>query len=131
MSVSALGVWSFEGTSIGFPDLKKYSVKGHRNGSWYKLRRVEKALFRASMWFTRVRSYIVSSKVSRMLRAIFQKLSGFKAKAASAGLERAGELKALYGKAGSWATSVMKWLEETGFIIYLGVIKLNEGSYLG
>jgi len=57
-----------------YTDLLASFRKGLRNGNWRKLRRVEKALFMASLWYSRVQGAIINEMVVRMLSMLVDKL---------------------------------------------------------
>ena len=44
--------------------------KGLRNGNWRKLRRVEKALYMASLWYAKVRGAIMNETLVGMLAVL-------------------------------------------------------------
>jgi len=48
--------------------------KGSRNGNWRKLRRVEKALYMAALWYSRVQGAIMNETLVGMLAVLVDKL---------------------------------------------------------
>jgi len=48
--------------------------KGLRNGNWRKLRGVEKALYRAVLWYSRVRGAIMNENLVGKLSVLVDKL---------------------------------------------------------
>jgi hypothetical protein len=48
--------------------------KGLRNGNWRKLSRLEQALVRASLWYSRVQGAIINEMLVRMLSVLVDKL---------------------------------------------------------
>jgi len=72
--------------------------KGLRNGNWRKLRRLEKALYQTSLWYSRVQG------------AIINETSG--ARVFKRGYEKAVELLNKGEGIFAWAPSLRKWLKE-------------------
>ena len=80
--------------------------KGMRNGNWRKLRRVEKALYMASMWYARVRGAIINEKLVSKLAALVDKLKATSgARVFKRGYEKAIELLNNCGDIFAWAPS--------------------------
>ena len=48
--------------------------KGLRNGNWHKLRRVEQALVRASLWYTKGQGVILNETLVSKLSTLVDKL---------------------------------------------------------
>ena len=48
--------------------------KGLRSGNWRKLRRVEKALYRAALWYSRVQGAIINDELMKKLSVLMDKL---------------------------------------------------------
>ncbi|MDF2954397.1 MAG: hypothetical protein OD815_000013 [Candidatus Alkanophagales archaeon MCA70_species_2] len=97
--------------------------KGLRNGNWRRLGRLEKALYMASLWYARVRGFIVNELVVRKLKALVDKLTEtVREKIFMRGLERAMEILEKYEERGvfAWAPSVREWLSDPDFIFWLG-----------
>ena len=48
--------------------------KGLRNSNWRKLSRLEKALFMASLWYSRIKGAIINEMVLEMISVLVDKL---------------------------------------------------------
>jgi len=95
--------------------------KGLRNGNWRKLRRVEKALYMASMWYARVRGAILNEKLVSKLATLVDKLkvtSG--ARVFKRGYEKAVELLNKGESIFAWAPSLREWLKDPDYVFWLG-----------
>ncbi|MFZ2071587.1 MAG: hypothetical protein WAV32_08360, partial [Halobacteriota archaeon] len=67
--------------------------KGLRNGNWRKLRRLEKALYQASLWYSRKQGAILNELVVGMLAVLIAKLKATKgARILKRGYEKAAVL---------------------------------------
>jgi len=95
--------------------------KGLRNGNWRELRRVEKALYMASMWYARVRGAILNEKLVSKLATLVDKLkvtSG--ARVFKRGYEKAVELLNKGESIFAWAPSLRGWLKDPDYVFWLG-----------
>lgn len=95
--------------------------KGLRNGNWRKLRRLEKALFRASLWYSKVHSVVINEMLVRKLSVLRDKLKVTAgARIFKRGFEKAGVL--LNNGAGIllWAPSLREWLNDPDYVFWLG-----------
>jgi len=95
--------------------------KGLRNGNWRKLRRVEKALYMASMWYARVRGAIMNETLVGMLSVLVDKLKATKgARIFKRGYEKAVELLNKGEGIFAWAPSLRGWLKDPDYVFWLG-----------
>jgi hypothetical protein len=95
--------------------------KGLRNGNWRKLRRLEKALYMASLWYSRVKRAIINDILVRKLSVLVEKLketSG--AKVFRRGYEKAVELLSKGEGIFAWAPSLREWLKDPDYVFWLG-----------
>jgi hypothetical protein len=103
--------------------------KGLRNGNWRKLSRLEKALFMASLWYSRVQGAIINEKLVRMLSMLVDKLkvtSG--ARVFKRGYEKAVALLNNGEGIFAWAPSLRVWLKDPDYVFWLGAGGLRIGS---
>ena len=104
-----------------YKELLRDFRKGLRNGNWRKLRRLEKALYMASLWYSRVQGAIINEMVVGKLSVLVDKL-----KATSGALIfKRGYKKAvaLLNKGESifaWAPSLREWLKDADYVFWLG-----------
>lgn len=67
--------------------------KGLRNGNWRKFSRLEKALYMASLWYSRVQGAIINEMLVGKLSTLMEKLKETKgARVFKRGFEKAVEL---------------------------------------
>jgi len=106
---------------ITYEDILAGMRKGLRNGNWRKLRRVEKALYMASMWYARVRGAIMNETLVEMLSVLVEKLKATKgARMFKCGYEKAVELLSKGKSIFAWAPSLRKWLKDPDYVFWLG-----------
>ena len=109
---------------LEYSELLSSFKKGFRNGNWKKLDRVEKALYRASLWYARVKGKIVNQKLVELLSGILERLLETpRMRILKRGVERAAEMLERYEQNGvfKWAPQLRKWLTEMGYIEWLGM----------
>ena len=95
--------------------------KGLRNGNWRKLRRLEKALYQASLWYSRVRGTIINEMLVGMLSVLVEKLKATKgARIFRRGFEKASALLNKGEEIFAWAPSLRKWLKDPDYVFWLG-----------
>jgi hypothetical protein len=102
--------------------------KGLRNGNWRKLSRLEKALFMASLWYSRVQGAIINEMLVRMLSMLVDKLkvtSG--ARVFKRGYEKAVALLNNGEGIFAWAPSLREWLKDPDYVFWLGAGGLRIG----
>ena len=95
--------------------------KGLRNGNWRKLSRLEKALYMASLWYSRVRGAIINEMVVGKLSVLMEKLkvtSG--AKVFRRGYKKAAVLLNKGEGIFAWAPSFREWLKDPDYVFWLG-----------
>ena len=64
--------------------------KGQRNGTWRKLSRLEKAVYRASLWYSKVQGAIINEMLVRKLSSLVERLKETKgARVFKRGFEKA------------------------------------------
>ena len=106
---------------LTYTDLLASFRKGLRNGNWRKLRRLEKALYQASLWYSRVRGTIINELVVSKLAALVEKLKATKgARIFKRGYNKAAVLLNKGEGIFAWAPSLREWLKETDYVFWLG-----------
>ena len=114
------------GIYITYEELLANFKKGLRNRNWRKLKSLDKALYRASLWYAKRRGSIVSAAIVEKLLGLVEKLKetkgmrvfkrGFK-KAAK--LLEDGEEKGVF----VWAPRLKGWLRDPDYIFWLGTVR--------
>jgi len=97
--------------------------RGLRNGNWRKLNRLEKALYRASMWYARAQGEIVNDLVVNKLSVLMDRLvETVGTRIFRHGLKRAEKMSDICEKnrVFEWAPSLRAWLKDPDYIFYLG-----------
>ncbi|MEA2075241.1 MAG: hypothetical protein U9O85_05860 [Euryarchaeota archaeon] len=95
--------------------------KGLRNGNWRKLRRLEKALVRASLWYTKGQGAILNETLVGKLSTLVDKLKATKgARILKRGYEKASALLSKGESVFAWAPSLRKWLKDPDYVFWLG-----------
>ena len=95
--------------------------KGLRNGNWRKLRRLEKALYMASLWYSRVQGAIMNEMLVSKLSSLVDKLKATKgARIFKRGYEKAVELLSKGDGIFAWAPSLREWLKDPDYVFWLG-----------
>ena len=113
---------------FSYTELLNLFRKGLRNGSWRRLDRLEKAFYRATLWYAKVKGEILNSKIISMLLGIAEKLrETLNVKIFRAGLERAEKMaEALEAGAYSWCPSLKAWLKQPTYVFWLGLTWLSS-----
>ena len=117
---------------ITYDELRDKLRKGMRKGNWKKLSRLEKALYRAAMAYTKPKGWgkmardIVNRMIVEKLLALIEKLMetpgmrvfkrGFKKAVA---LLQKGEENGVF----VWAPSLRRWLKDPNYIFWLGTVR--------
>lgn len=119
-----VGVFVFA-SAVGYEGMRRLQLRGFRNGCWRRLSGVERAFFRASMWYVHVRGRIVSARVVELLCGILERLRmSVGLRLYGAGELRVRELSSAFAGKNvlGWCPRLEAWLREERFIWYLGVL---------
>ena len=111
---------------MAYEELLANFRKGLRNGNWRKLNFLDKALFRASLWYAKHRGSIVNTSLAEKLSALIEKLKETKGmKIFNRGFEKARELLNKYEENGvfTWASQLKHWLKDPDYIFWLGTVR--------
>lgn len=113
-------------TGTIYKDLLSSFRKGLRNGNWRLLNSLERALYRASLWYAKYNDRIVSMSLLDKLSELVKKLKATAGtKIFKRGFEKAVELTEKYEKKGVfiWMPQLKNWLKDPDYIFYLGVVR--------
>ncbi len=106
---------------LTYTELLSNFRKGLRNGNWRKLRRLEKALFQASMWYSRRQGAIINELVVGKLSVLVEKWKITKgARIFKRGYEKAAALLSKGESVFAWAPSLREWLKDPDYVFWLG-----------
>ncbi len=117
--------YSMLSTGITYKELLARFKKGQRNGNWRKLRFLDKALYRASLWYAKRSGNIVNGTLVEKLLALVDLLKETKGmrifkrgfKKAVVMLEKGEETNLFV-----WAPSLRYWLSDPDYIFWLGTV---------
>ena len=110
---------------ITYAELLASFRKGLRNGNWRKRNFMDKALFRASLWYAKHRGSIVNTALVEKLLGIVERLKETKGmRIFKRGLKKAVELleKSEEGVF-TWAPQLKYWLKDPDYIFWLGTVR--------
>jgi len=111
---------------ITYEDLLANFKKGQRNGNWRKLKILDKALFRASLWYAKHRGSIVNTSLVEKLSALIEKLKETKGmRIFKRGFKKAIEMLDKYEEKDvfTWAPQLKHWLRDPDYIFWLGTMR--------
>ena len=107
-------------------DLFASFKKGQRNGNWRKLNRLDKALYRASLWYTKHLGGIVNGTLVEKLLVLVERLCETKGlRIFKRGLKKAVNLLETGEETGVfvWAPQLRYWLKDPDYIFWLGTVR--------
>ncbi|MEA2033049.1 MAG: hypothetical protein U9N41_05650 [Euryarchaeota archaeon] len=112
--------------SLSYKGIFASFKKGQRNGNWRKLKFLDKALYRAAMWYAKHGGSIVNGKLVEKLLELLERLKETKGmRIFKRGFEKAvamlqqGEEKGVF----AWAPSLRYWLKDPDYIFWLGTVR--------
>lgn len=111
--------------AITYVDLVTTFRRGLRNGNWKKLSFLDRALFRASLWYAKHRGIIVKASLVEKLLALVEKLKETKSmRIFKRGFGKAIEMFETCEEKGvfTWAPQLKDWLEDHDYIFWLGTV---------
>ena len=111
---------------LSYDELFANFKKGMRNGNWKRLRFVDKALYRAAMWYLKHCGSIVNEMLVENLSALVERLKETNGmRILKRGFEKAlemldkGEEKGIF----VWAPRLRDWLRDQDYIFWLGTVR--------
>ena len=117
------------GNSITYPTLVDLRRRGLRNGNWRHLDSGQKALFRCALWIAKVKGMISNTKLIAQVIEIALLLGrSFRSAVLRSGRKRITMMREGYAKPGgvfSWAPQISRWLNDSGYVWYVGVLEVN------
>jgi len=108
-------------------DLFASFKKGQRNGNWRMLNQLDKALYRASLWYTKRLGGIVSGSLVEKLLVLVKRLGETKGMSIfKKGLKKAAKLIEAGEETGVfvWAPRLRHWLKDPDYIFWLGTVRM-------
>ena len=117
------------GDSITYPCLVGLRRRGLRNGSWGRLESGQRALFHCAMWIARARGRVCNAKLMvQVLRVAMRLMDSARSKILRLGRSRSASMLANHSKPNgvfAWAPKLREWLNEAGYVWYLGILEVN------
>ncbi len=113
------------------PHTELFSVfrKGLRNGNWYRLDNWEKAFYKATMLYAKLKNRVMNPKVVSIILKIIEKLKETPyLRALKNGLEKAKAMFSFCETNGvfGWCPRLREWLKTPAYIIWLGFNSLHK-----
>jgi hypothetical protein len=111
---------------LSYEELYMSFRKGLRNGNWRKLNFLDKALYRASLWYTKRLGGIVNETLMKKLLGLVERLEETKGmRIFKRGFKKALEAFKKYEENGvfSWAPQLKNWLKDPDYIFWLGTVR--------
>ena len=97
--------------------------RGIRNGNWRRLSRTERAFYRASLCYARIRGRIVNQNITSMLSEILERLRETpKIRILKKGFERAKKLLESGSKIFELFPKLREWLKDITYLEWLGTV---------
>ena len=104
--------------------------KSLRNGNWRYLNPLDKALYRASLWYAKRRGSIVNASLVEKLLGLVERLKETKGmKIFRRGFKKAVEMLEKGEEQGQeqgvfkWAPQLKNWLRDPDYIFWLGTVR--------
>ena len=117
------------GDSISYAQLLDVRSKGVRNGNWVLLELSERALLRCALWVAKARGGIRNLQlITQVMKIIPKLLQSIGTNVVRAGRVRMMKMIEKYNiptGVFSWAPIVKEWLQDPGYIQYLGIMQVN------
>ncbi len=111
---------------ISYEELLHGFKKGLRNGNWRRLRFMDKALYRAAMWYARYGRSILNVELVAKLLGLIERLKETRGMIIfRRGFEKAVEMLDRGEEEGVfvWAPSLRYWLKEPDYVFWLGTVR--------
>jgi hypothetical protein len=100
-------------STITYKELLTSFRKGLRNSNWKRLRRLEQALVRAALWYTKGQGVILNETLVSELSTLVDRLKATKgAHILKRGYKKASALLSKGESVFAWAPSLRKWLKD-------------------
>ena len=114
---------------LDFYSLRRIQMRALRNGHWNRLAWIQRAFYKACLWYIHARGLITSSHVARLLQEVVEKLqTNSHSRVLEIGRWKSRELSSICSRRGvfSWCPSLQAWLREGSYLIYIGLLQKNN-----
>lgn len=123
---------SIRGIGITYEELRAGFKKGLRSRNWKKLRAIDKALYRAAMWYAKRSGSIVNAALVEKLFVLVEKLKETKGmRVFRRGVKKAAKLleEGEGAEVFVWAPQLKQWLRDPDYIFWLGAVKKKGNRF--
>jgi hypothetical protein len=104
--------------------------RGRRNRNWGRLNISERGLFRCALWVAKARGTISNMRLMvQTFRVAVKLLETTRNRILKTARIRASRVCVEYEKSGgvfSWAPLMREWLNDPGYLWYLGIMEINS-----
>jgi len=112
---------------LEYEELQHYMRKGMRTGNWQRMNILEKAFYRAAIWYAKHQRIINRMLVEKLL-GIIEKLKETKGmRIFKRGFERAAEMlekgEENFRGVFVWAPRLKNWLKDPDYVFWLGTVR--------
>ncbi len=114
---------------LDFDSLRRIQLLALRNGNWNRLAWMQRALYKACLWYVHMRGLIMSSRVVRLLQKVVEKLQTSRhSRILEIGRQKSRELDSICSSRGvfSWCPSLRTWFQEESYLLYIGLLQKNN-----
>ena len=110
--------------SITYEELIATFRKSLRNSNWRYLNSLNKALFRASLWYAKHRGSIVNAVLVEKLLGLVERLKETKGMTVfKRGFEKAVKMLEKGEEVFTWTPKLREWLKNPDYIFWLGTVR--------
>jgi len=114
---------------ISYTDLLSIWKRGMRNGAFRRLPLLKRGLFRAALCYTRMIGRIINPRLVEMIKGVADRIGkGLGRRILERGMERA--LGFLKGRVCRIFPAVRRWIDDNGYILWLGTDILVRRSWI-
>jgi hypothetical protein len=114
---------------VSYADILSVWRKSLRNGSFRRLPLIEKGIFRAALCYAKMKGRIINPRLVGMIKGVADRVcKGLRRRMFEHGLNRAWNM--LSGKCCKFFPAVRKWMDDEGYILWLGTDILVRRSWV-
>jgi len=114
---------------VSYTDILSLWKKSLRNGSFRRLPLIEKGIFRAALLYAKMKGKIINPRLVGMIKGVADRVcKTLRQRIFQHGLNRARLM--LSGKCYRVFPVVRKWIDDDGYILWLGTDILVGGSWI-
>jgi len=114
--------------AFSYHELRRLKTKAFRNGNWWRLERIEKGLFNATLALAKIRNRIINPSLVEQIRMVAMRmLETITNLWLKKGREKAKQLEDLYSRNGvfDWLPKMKDVLRDRDYLVWLGLSTMN------